>query len=347
MRNVAGSVRSSGRAALIGLSRPARGHVAVSYGHRRLPAPGDPVEGGMVKFQRLQAAFPHRPRDFNLLYLGSSSLPADEQTVIRLAERRGAPIVLNQNGVAYPGWAEERTEELNARLRHVLRSARHAVYQSEYCKRAADHFLGEAPGSWEILHNAVDTGAFAPGAVPEEGPVLLLGGDQTQVYRLRTGLETLALLPEARLLVTGSLVADAEALARELGVEDRVEVVGRYAQRDAPSLYRRAHVLLHTKVNDPCPNVVLEALACGVPVVHSASGGTPELAGPAGIGVPSETTWERDVPPAPEELAEAVRAVLADHATYRAAARARAVERFDLAPWIERHRALFEELVRR
>ncbi|HWH06801.1 MAG TPA: hypothetical protein VNT23_10265, partial [Gaiellaceae bacterium] len=32
--------------------------------------------------------------------------------------------------------------------------------------------------------------------------------------------------------------------------------------------------LLHTKVNDPCPNVVLEALASGLPVVHPASGGT-------------------------------------------------------------------------
>lgn len=345
MRSLAGSLRSAARAALIALSRPARGEVAVSYGHRRIPAPGDPVEGGMVKFQRLQEAFPHRPRDFTILYLGSSSLPSDERTVIRLAQRRGAPLVLNQDGVAYPGWAGERTEELNARLRHVLRSARHVVYQSAYCKLAADSFLGEPPGTWEILHNAVDTGAFAPGAVPGGDPVLLLGGDQTQVYRLRTGLETLALLPDARMLVTGSLVADATALARELGVEDRVELVGRYAQRDAPSLYRRAHVLLHTKVNDPCPNVVLEAMACGVPVVHPANGGTPELVGEGGIGVPSETTWEQDVPPPPAALAGAVRRVLAGHEAYRAAARARAVERFDLAPWIERHRALFAELV--
>jgi glycosyltransferase involved in cell wall biosynthesis len=104
-------------------------------------------------------------------------------------------------------------------------------------------------------------------------------------------------------------------------------------------------VLLHPKVNDPCPNVVLEALACGVPVVHSASGGTPELVGEAGLGVASETSFERDVPPAPADLADAVRAVVASLADYRQKARARAVERFDLAPWIERHRALFSELV--
>ena len=90
---------------------------------------------------------------------------------------------------------------------------------------------------------------------------------------------------------------------------------------------------------------MLEALACGVPVVHSASGGVPELVGDAGIGVTSDTTWERDAPPAPGELADAVRAVLAGHDAYRATARARAVERFDLAPWVDRHRQLFAELL--
>jgi glycosyltransferase involved in cell wall biosynthesis len=346
MKNPLGWLRAKGRAALIARTRPAEWEVAVSYGHRRIPAPGEPVEGGMVKFQRLQRVFPHRPRDFNLLYLGSSSLPTDEQTVIALARRRRAPLVVNQNGVAYPAWAGDRTGRLNDRLRAVLEAAAHVIYQSDFCKGAADLYLGLPPGTWEILPNAVDTNEFTPGEPPTGRPVLLLGGDQTQAYRLQTALETLALLPEARMIVTGSLVVDAEAVAGELGVADRVEMTGRYAQRDAPAVYRRAHMLLHPKVRDPCPNVVLEALACGLPVVHSASGGVPELVGDGGIGVESETTWEEDVPPSPEALADAVRTVLAEHGAYRSAARARAVERFDLEPWIERHRRLFAELVR-
>ena len=343
-------MRAAGRWALIAASRPARSGIAVSYGHRRIPAPGDQVEGGMVKFQRLQEEFPHRPRDFNLLYLGSSSLPSDEAMLIRLARLRGARTLVNQDGVAYPAWAGERTEALNARLRRVLRAADHLVYQSAFCKEAADLFLGPPQGGWEVLHNAVDTTAFTPAEPPPaEGPVLLLGGDQTQTYRLVTALQTLALLvrwrPGARLLVAGSLIDDGGTLANGLGVGDRIEYVGRYAQRDAPALYRRAHLLLHTKVNDPCPNVVLEALACGLPVVHSASGGTPELVGDAGVGVPSETDWQRDVPPDPEELVEAIEAICMGLDQYRLAARARAVERFDLAPWVERHRELFAKLV--
>jgi glycosyltransferase involved in cell wall biosynthesis len=340
VKQPAGWLRAKGRTALIALTRPARGEIAVSYGHRAVPAAGEPVEGGIVKFQRLQRAFPHRPRDFNLLYLGSSS-----QQVIGLARRRNAPVIVNQNGIAYPAWAGADTERFNARLQAVLRAATHVIYQGEFCKEAADEFLGPPGGSWEILPNAVDTREFTPADSPPDGsPVLLLAGDQSQAYRLETALATVALLPEARLLVTGSVVGG-QQLIRELRIADRVELVGRYAQRDAPALFRRAHVLLHPKVRDPCPNVVLEALACGVPVVHSASGGVPELVSDAGIGVPSETTWEQDVPPTPGELAEAVRMVLASLPDYRARARARAVERFDLAPWIERHRALFEELL--
>ena len=299
----------------------------------------------MVKFQRLQAAFPNRPRDFNVLYLGSSSLPADEQEVIGLAERRGAPVVVNQNGVAYPGWAGGRTGELNARQRAVLERSRRVIYQSEFCKAAADRFLGAPDAGWEILYNAVDTSVFTPAPeAPAGGPVLLLGGDQTASYRLEVALRTLALLPDARLLVTGTVFDSGRHLAEELGVSGRVLFTGRYAQRDAPALYRRAHLLLHPKVNDPCPNVVLEALASGLPVVHAENGGTPELVGEAGVGVGSDTTWERDVPPSAELLAAATEYVLGRLDELRAAARARA-ERFDLAPWVERHRALFGELV--
>jgi glycosyltransferase involved in cell wall biosynthesis len=227
----------------------------------------------------------------------------------------------------------------------VLASADHVVYQSEFCKEAADLFLGPVQGEWEVLCNAVDTATFTPAPEPPAGGrVLLLAGDQTQPYRLGTALRTLALLSEVRLLVTGALIEDGRALAQELGVADRVMFTGRYAQRDAPSVYRRAHVLLHPKVNDPCPNVVLEALACGLPVVHSASGGTPELVRDAGVGVGSETSWEQDVPPAPDLLAAGVEHVLGRFDDFRAEARARA-KRFDFAPWVDRHRELFAGLV--
>jgi len=317
----------------------------VFYGHDRIPAAGEAVAGGTAKFQRLALRFPNRPTDFTLLYLGSTWLPRDLAPLLALARRRAIPVVVNQSGVAYPGWAGDATDRINRQFRRALLAADHVLYQSEFCKRSADEFLGEPRGSWEVLYNAVDVEHFAPNGAPSGDPVLLLAGDQTQAYRLEAALRTLAQLPEARLIVTGRTVSDAESLLRELGIGDRVEFTGRYAQRDAPALFKRSHLLLHTKVQDPCPTAVIEAMACGLPVVYASSGGTVELVGDdAGVGVPHPVSWERDEPPAPEAFADAVRRVLAERDRYASAARRRAVKRFALGPWLDRHAELFAEI---
>jgi glycosyltransferase involved in cell wall biosynthesis len=339
--------RAAARWSRLLLRRRPAGGVRVFYGHDVVPAIGEPVAGGTAKFQRLASRFPNHPTDFTLFYLGTTWLPRDLLPFLALARRRGVPVVLNQNGVAYPGWAGAATERLNRPNRRALEAADHVLYQSEFCKDSADAFVGEPSGSWEVLYNAVDVDRFTPAdAPPGDGPVLLLGGDQTQAYRLEVALRTLAYLPDARLLVSGRLVSDPAPLLRELGLADRVEFTGRYSQDDAPALFRRAHVLLHTKVLDPCPSLVIEAMACGLPVVYPASGGTVELVGDeGGVGVPHPISWERDEPPPPDALAEAVVRVLAERQCYAAAARARAVERFALGPWLDRHAELFAELL--
>jgi len=240
----------------------------------------------------------------------------------------------------------------------LLHAADHVFYQSLFCRESADRFLGPRRGPCEVLYNAVDTSVFTPGAPPTGTLVLLLGGTQYQRYRLEVALRVLREVrrsgTKATLLVTGRLwwLADEAASEREahelvarLGVDDAVRFLGPYRRSDATAIFRSAHLLIHTKVNDPCPTVVIEAMSCGLPVVYSRSGGVPELVGAeAGIGVRSEADWERDVPPDTVEMAAAVLAVAERRAEYAEAARTRAVEGFDIRPWVERHRAVFETL---
>jgi glycosyltransferase involved in cell wall biosynthesis len=339
--------------------RPKSG-IRIFYGFDRLPAEDEPVGGGIIKFQRMHRVFPNSPRRFNVLYLGSSTMPPDARELVDIARDKEAQIVWNQNGVAYPAWHGPGWERANAPMADVLHLAHHVFYQSAFCKLTADHFLGEREGPWEILYNAVDTDFFTP-AESDPDPdalTLVLGGDQFQPYRFEVAVRAVAALarrrPDARLHVTGRLrwapedeaARQAHTLMDRLGVRERVRFLGPYSQREAPAILRRGHVLLHTKVNDPCPSIVIEALSCGLPVVYSATGGVPELVGEdAGIGVPSATTWERDVPPDPDDLAQAVVAVSERLPERSEAARRRAVERFDLRPWIERHREVFEKLL--
>jgi hypothetical protein len=125
-----------------------------------------------------------------------------------------------------------------------------------------------------------------------------------------------------------------------------VEFLGEYTQRDAPGIFGRADVLIHTRYDDLCPNVVIEAMACGVPVVYSRSGGTPELVGnAAGIGVETGHSWDQEPIADPDAWADALERVVSDRPVYSDAARQRAVECFDLRPWIQRHGRIFERVM--
>jgi glycosyltransferase involved in cell wall biosynthesis len=332
----------------------------VFYGRDHVPAIDEPAHGGTIKFQGLQHAFPNASRDFNVLYLGSSTVPPDSGMLVRLARRRRASIVWNQNGVAYPGWFGPAYQHANRPLARVLHEADHVFFQSEFCRLSSDRFLGRREGPSEVLYNPVDTTRFTPAPAPPDGLVILLGGNQYQRYRFESAVRALAEVvkhrDDARLIVAGALswshapgVAsrEADALIAELGLEGRVDLAGTYTQAAAPALMQSSDLLLHTKYNDPCPTVVLEAMASGLPVVYSASGGVPELVGDeAGIGIPAPLDFERDHPANPSELATAVLDVAARLPELSDAARRRAVERFDLEPWIARHREVFEELRR-
>jgi len=313
-----------------------------------------------VKLQGLQQLFPDSPRGFNVLYFVSSAPPPGATWLAALAKRRGARLVWNQNGVAYPAWDPVSYRERNRPMARLLHAADCVLYQSAFCKRGADLYLGARSGRAEVLHNGVDTAAFTPApAAPTAGPRLLSAGTHAHRYRVATAIEALARVrrrrPGASLVVAGRLawnpipgaaLREARELAARLGVASDVTFTGPYAPERAPELLRSADLLLHTQWNDACPSIVLEAMACGLPVVYSRSGGTPELVGDeAGIGVPCEESLEREIPPDPHALAEATLAVLDERPRFAAAARRRAVERFDLRPWLERHRRIFEELL--
>jgi len=357
IRSARGALRAAG--ARVGGLPPA-GDIQVSYGHARVPKPSEHAAGGIVKLQVLEREFPNAARRFNILYLVSSRLPEAPVALARAARAKHAAVVVNQNGVGYPGWHGPGWERINEPMAALMPLAAHVFYQSQFCKDTADRFLGVQPARWEILYNAVDTQRFVPAHTRTERPTtLLLGGTQYARYRVESAMQTLALvrrtLPDTRLLITGALRwpssdtprGDAERLARALGVADAVEFIGPYSQADAVAVYQRADILLHTKYNDPCPTVVIEAMSCGLPVVYTCSGGVPELVGDeGGAGIPVELSWERDIPPDPEKLCAAVLRVHRDLTRFAAHARRRACSRFDVRPWLTRHSDVFERLTR-
>ncbi len=305
----------------------------------------------------LAETFPHSSPLANILYTVSSVGNPRKPELVASAKKKNLKLIVNQNGVAYPAWHGSGWEAANRKQKAVLDLADFIIYQSEFCRRSAQEFLSPPEIPFEVVYNPVDTQHFCPAATRPNGPLtLLLGGNQYERYRLVLALQTLKTLlsdyPAARLIVTGRLWQPEEEaqrwtadLLQSLNLTEQVIFTGPYTQAQAPQIYRQAHLLLHTKYNDPSPTLVPEALACGLPVVYLDCGGVPELVGEAGIGVAVVQSWQKIHLPEPEELAAAVLQVMAHHTEFSDQARARAVAHFDLPKFIQKHQTIFETVL--
>lgn len=334
---------------------PRRDVPALSYGAVLGTEEQGVVHGGRVKLLHLAEDFPECA-DFNLLYLVSSAPPKFAADLVEWARPRGVKLVWNQNGVGYPAWAGSRSDDLNEPMRALHAQADFIFYQSEFCRACAERFLGPAQAPDEIAFNCVDTTHFTPESPPDTGAChLLAAGSHHEPYRVFSVLETVAELARrkfpAELHLTGRLMwDDAEAAVEEkiraLGIGDRVRRGRAYRQEEAPAIFRAAHILLHPKYKDPCPTVPIEAMACGVPVIGSASGGMPELVpDEAGVLIDVPESWEENHWPTATAMADAVEKIMGRWPEYHAAARAHAEARFSKDDWMAQHWRVFHSLV--
>jgi type III pantothenate kinase len=145
--------------------------------------------------------------------------------------------------------------------------------------------LGGDPSRIDVVPCGVDLEAFepAPARTDPHRPRVVALGRLVERKGVDVVVRALAQLPGAELVVAGGpdrseLDRDPEALrlralARELGVADRVELLGRVDHDDAAALLATADVVACTPWYEPFGMVPLEAMACGRPVVGSAVGG--------------------------------------------------------------------------
>ncbi|MCB7137045.1 glycosyltransferase family 4 protein [Cellulosimicrobium marinum] len=227
------------------------------------------------------------------------------------------------------------------------------VAVSAYLARAVEQVYRLSPGSVDVARNGVDTARFAPRAADDapgadDVPTVAHLGRVAVEKGLDVFLDAAGILHRrgvrVRVLVIGDTnwgfsdggpfgeaVADRVRALRAAGLE--VETSGHVPRADLPPVLRRADVqVLASRWDEPCALTVLEGLATGLPLVASATGGTPELVGDAGVLVPRES---------PSELAAALEPLLAD-AGRRAALGASARRRAETFTWSRTWSALVD-----
>ena len=275
------------------------------------------------------------------------------------ARQRGAFIVQRLNGMnwlhrfqADGGWG---------RIRHYLRAeygnfilstvrsrmAQRVVYQSEFSRRWWERVYGPTKAPNQVVYNAVDLSEYSPNGEHERPAhtwrVLMVEGSLMGGYEsgLETGVRLVEQLAQAgldrpvELMVVGRVPSELQQ-AWEARTNIQIEWVGLVKRAEIPKIDRSAHLLYSADLNAACPNAVIEALACGLPVAAFDTGALAEMVTPeAGRIAPyGGDPWKLDPPDIPA-LAQACLEVLHDQPGLRIGARRRAEQAFGLEKMLD------------
>jgi glycosyltransferase involved in cell wall biosynthesis len=285
----------------------------------------------------------HRQRPFDLLHAFWVDEPAF--TAVLAARQIKRPVIASVGGgelVYLPDIQYGAQKSAVRRL--MIRVAMHwadwitagSIYQLDLCREQ-----GVPAAKSGLAPLGVDVELFRPqspaaGQPPTIVQAASLTGVKNQALLLDVLRRLRSDLPGVRLLLAGEgpLAPTLRKLAVRHGVADRVELVGKRPYPHMPAFYQQSHLYLQTSRHESQGMAVVEALACGLPVLGTPVGVLPQIA----AAPPQETA---------EALAAQVPPLLQpDHyARQRQRARQQAVDTFSLPRATARFVQLYERLL--
>lgn len=228
---------------------------------------------------------------------------------IWLARLRGVPVVVNYRG----GEAARFLGRQGALVRWSMRFATVLAVPSGFLESV----FGRHGMPAVVLPNIVDLSRFRPREGGRgQGAHIVVTRNLEPLYDNATALRAFAIVlehrPEAQMTIagTGPQAAELQALAGSLGVAEHVRFAGQLDRESVASLLRSADICLNPSLADNMPNSVLEALACGVPVVSTSVGGVPYI-------VQHEHSALLVSPGQPREMADQMLRLLNDELLWR------------------------------
>lgn len=199
----------------------------------------------------------------------------------------GIPYAVSLRGADVPGFSEK-YDKLYLFLRPAI------IFLWKQASRVIPNSIGirdlarktSAGQQMDIIENGIDTKMFFPGEPRnQDAPLVFLSTSRlTKRKRINTLIRAFAeaskkpsFRAELHIISDGEERESLEALSAGLGVRDRVTFLGRVEHEALPGQYRKADVFVLPSKNEGMSNSALEALASGLPLVVSATGGMEEI----------------------------------------------------------------------
>jgi teichuronic acid biosynthesis glycosyltransferase TuaC len=226
----------------------------------------------------------------------------DGYAAVRMGRALGVPVVVGAIGSDI----RRRNDPITIRLvRQTMLQADAVITVSEELRERAIA-QGVAAGKVTAIRNGCDTEVFHPGDRAEarqqlgfdsQSELIVYAGNLLASKGLGELMEAFVELAKARPLLRLAIIGQGpygEKLAQRAaaaGVESRVTMPGRRDAAGIAQWMRAADVFCLPSYSEGCPNVVVEALACGRPLVATNVGGIPELVNEtSGLLVPPRDT---------------------------------------------------------
>jgi len=190
----------------------------------------------------------------------------------------------------------------DAMLPLTLRQAQQVVAVSEHLQRKIVSMYPWATSKVRTVHEGVDLSSFEPvdeQSASSDSSYLLFVSTLFPYKRADQAIRALARASEQCGTEIGLKIAGKDPggqrqhlaqVAQEVEVENQVDLLGAVPHSEMPELYRRARALLFPSMVETFGLPILEAMACGTPVIASNRMSVPEIVGDAGLIVDPENT---------------------------------------------------------
>ena len=230
--------------------------------------------------------------------------------------------------------SEKFQRRMNRRLAYDLEAFDHIIYQSHFSKEICDEYLYHRRSGFSIISNGTDINHFKPGNYisNKELKIIVLAKHYPKHLDLALSIfKEIQKYENVEMTIVGTMRNGTEGVKEYVNQSSIISLENSNIKfksfiklDNLPALLSSHDVFLHVKVGDWCPNAVIEAMSCGLPVVCPSWGGTKEILGNAGISVdgPKWGVNKQLI----EGMAQAVLKISKDLNTYKENARKHAIK---------------------